>query len=411
MNLIPILNRKKIKIQKIGEILISTILLLVAQAQVSPKSTLSQEEFNQNQSQNLDNIQTPPNNNNLPTRTFGVLDPPPEGYSPPPFEEGPNNRINVYRLGPGDTVTINVINFPEFNVTGLIDPEGNLIVPILGRISAQGLTLQELETKISYELGTRFLVQQPDTIAVLAVARPVQLTILGEISRPGFYTVGPGTPLIAVLFQAGGSTSNADLRSVVIRRTLADQTVIEQKVDLYTPLLNGSFLPRVNLQGGDTIVLTRLEVGTDEGYDRNLIARSTIAPLNIRVRVLAPVGNNISFRNIVLNNGSTFLDVIASLPPGDDILIDDDITLIRFDPEKGGIVSQRIDSRDAINGAISQNVLLKDEDVIVVSRTLLGRIFTAFNAITTPIRSVFGFANFFDNIFGDNNGGGGGGFF
>jgi polysaccharide export outer membrane protein len=52
----------------------------------------------------------------------------------------------------------------------------------------------------------------------------------------------------------------------------------------------------------------------------------------------------------------------------------------------------------AVRGDISQNVPLEDQDVIIVTRTLLGEIFAAFNIITQPIRDISNFTNTILNL-------------
>ncbi|MFM7794510.1 MAG: polysaccharide biosynthesis/export family protein, partial [Microcystis panniformis] len=106
-----------------------------------------------------------------------------------------------------------------------VDPDGNFLVPILGRIPVLGLTLDEVQTKIRLELGRKYLREEPEVIAVLTTARPVQLTILGEVQRPGFYSIDPNTSLAQVILAAGGGTPRADLRSILVRRVLVDGTV------------------------------------------------------------------------------------------------------------------------------------------------------------------------------------------
>jgi polysaccharide biosynthesis/export protein len=310
-----------------------------------------------------------------------------------------NEQFNEYRLDTSDNININVPNFPEFSGTAIIDGEGNGNLPILGRISLAGLTLKEVENKIGYELQRQYLQEAPQVNVILTSARPADISVLGEVSKPGFYGLTTGVPLVAALVSAGGSNSNADLRSVVVRRTLVDGTQIEKKVDLYTPLITAQKPPLVRLQGGDTIVVPKLEVGNSQNYDRTLVARSTLPKPTMTVRVLSPSNTGVAFRNLSLPNGSTFLDVIASLPPNDPLLVDDEVALMRFAPEKGGISSQKLNTEAAINGDLAQNIPLQDEDTIVVSRTLLGKIFNAFDVITQPIRSVFGFRSFFDNLF------------
>jgi|LFEF01.1.fsa_nt_gb polysaccharide export outer membrane protein len=337
-----------------------------------------------------------------PNPTFPENTIPPTGYSPPVYS--PNNsqsrQIQTYRLDIGDQISVSVTDFPEFNSAGPVDPDGNFLVPILGRIPVLGLTLDEVQTKIRLELGRKYLREEPEVIAVLTAARPVQLTILGEVQRPGFYTIAPNTSLAQVLLAAGGGTPRADLRSIVVRRVLVDGTVLEEKLDLYTPLVKGDRLPDLRLQGGDAVIVSKLEAGQETGYNRTLVARTTLTQQSITIRVLAPLlPSGIALRNVSIPSGSTFLDVVASLPVSDRLRINvNEVSLLRFDSAKGGLVSQTLSPIAAVRGDISQNVPLEDQDVIIVSRTLLGKIFAAFNIITQPIRDITSFTNTILNI-------------
>ena len=185
-------------------------------------------------------------------------------------------------------MSINVPLFPEFNAVAVIDPEGQIIMPILGRISLSGLSLAEAEQKVIYELSNRYLQVEPEVFVAITAPRPAQVSILGEIVRPGFYSFVSGSPLNVALSAAGGSTRDADLRSVIVRRSLVDGTVIERAVDLYTPLINSQALPDVRLQGGDTIIVRKLEVGSDRDYDRSIVAKTTLTPTNNYCSVSSP---------------------------------------------------------------------------------------------------------------------------
>jgi polysaccharide export outer membrane protein len=327
----------------------------------------------------------------------------PVSYSSPLSDRTTTAQFNLYRLDTGDGVNINVPQFAEFSSAATIDEEGNVILPIIGRLSLSGLTLAEAEQKISYELSTRFLQNRPEVLVTLTSPRPAQITLLGEVVKPGFYAFVSGSPLTVALQAAGGSTQRADLRSVILRRSLADGSVIEEEVDLYTPLISGKALPDVRLQGGDTIVVPKLQVGQDRDYDRAFIARTTLPQQTITVRVLAPVPQaGKALRNVSLPNGSTFLDAIALLPPGDGLLIKaEEVALMRFDPERGKVITQMLNAKQALNGDLAQNISLQDQDVIIVSRTLIGKAFNFFNIITQPIRDIIGFSVFFDFIFND----------
>jgi polysaccharide export outer membrane protein len=334
------------------------------------------------------------------TRTFDYLDPVPEGYNPPNFEEGNDQLFNTYYLDFGDSISVTVERFPEFNFAGTLDEQGNISIPLVGKVSVKGLTLEEVETKVSYELGRRYLKEEPRVLAFLTGQRPVTLTVLGEIVRPGYYTISQGTPMSTILTLAGGSTNNADLRSIIVKRSLIDGTVIEEKLNLYQPLVEGEEEPRIRLQAGDTIIVSKLEVGEDRDYDRALVSRSTLPQQTILVRVVAPLQPaGVALRNVQLPNGSSFLDAVASLPQFVPLITKYDITLMRFDPELGKVVTQKLNVAEAVeDGDITQDVPLRNDDVIIVSRTLLGKILSGFRVLTQPIRDIFGFTNFFRNI-------------
>jgi polysaccharide biosynthesis/export protein len=231
----------------------------------------------------------------------------------------------------------------------------------------------------------------------LAAPRPVQITISGEVFRPGIYPVASGTPRITdALLSGGGSTMMADLRQVQVRRRLVDGTVIWQNLNLYASLQSGGSLPNLRLQDGDAIVVPRREVGTDDGYDRNLVARSSLAVPQIRVRVLNYAGGGLATQ--ALPNGSSFVDAIAGINPDNANLRD--IALIRFDQERGKAVTQRLDAKKALQGDATQNVPLQDNDVIVVGRNLLGKITNVLGTITRPFFDVQSFIRFFETLGG-----------
>ena len=322
--------------------------------------------------------------------------PQPRGYNPPTYENLPTSEFTPYRLGIGDGISLSVQRFPEFNAQSSISPEGNVVIPILGRISLIGLTIAEAEEKISLELQRRFLQDKPEVIVQAVALRPVQITIAGEVFRPGFYQLPPGANLSTALLSAGGSTTYADLRSIIVRRSLIDGTIIEQKVNLLEPIQNGESLPNLRLQDGDAIIISQIQVGDNQDYNSILASRSTLAQPQIRVRVLSYAGAGLG--TVPLANGSTFLDALTAISPS---LVDanlGEIGLVRFDREKGKAVSQNLDGKAVLEGDLSQNVPLQDNDVIIIGRNLIAKITFALGRFTQPFRDILGFLLFFDQI-------------
>lgn len=332
-----------------------------------------------------------------PPTTFGIegeeLLPPPD-YSPRSCEEDPG--ISIYRLGISDGINVTVPFFPEFSGGGNLDLEGKVLLPIIGKVPLLGLTLDEAQNRIAAELR-RFLVKETEVIVSLAGVRPAEVTVGGEIVRPGYYPLNTGSQLATVITAAGGSTGLADLRSIIVRRTLpTDGSVIECKVDLFTPLQNGMPLPRVRLQDGDAVIVSRIELGQDQSYDQNLVARSNLAQPQITIRVLSYPNNGVG--SVSLANGSTFLDALSSVANNITQANINEIALIRFDQEQGKAVTQVLNGRAALFGDISQDIPLQDNDVIVVGRTLIAKITNALNVFTQPFRDILGFLLFFDSL-------------
>jgi len=310
----------------------------------------------------------------------------------------PQDPFVLYRLGPGDTIGLVVQRFPDLNFVGPINPEGNVILPLLGSVSLAGLTLEEAQSKIRDGLN-RYLVD-PIVRVTLSSQRPIQVTIIGEVFEPGFYFLsvrGQALPRVSTaLFVAGGATVNADLRSIRIRRSLADGTIIEKTIDLFTPLKNGGTLPDLSLQDRDAVVVSRLPTKPDPEYDSVLAGRSTLAQPFIRVRVLSYATGGIT--TLRLERGSSFVDALTAIGPNPDNADLGNIGLVRFDAEQGKAISRQIDGGNALRGDPTHNVALQDNDVIIVGRNLVGRITYALNVFTQPFRDVLGFLLFFDSL-------------
>lgn len=312
---------------------------------------------------------------------------------PQRFQQSPQFR--PYRLGPGDSIAVVVPRFPDLGGAFPIDLEGNALLPLVGKLRIAGFTLEEAQERIRAAYN-RFVVN-PEVTVGLAGARPVQITITGEVVRPGFYSLGAGgARLSAVLLTAGGTTTQADLRAVLVRRFLTDGSYIEQRVDFFTPLLAGDPLPDLVLQDGDAAIVPKLEVGNLATYDRQLVARSTLATPTITIRVVSYDRSTIG--NLSLRNGSTFVDAITAIAPSLQTADIANIALIRFDPERGRAIVRELNAKRALFGDASQNVPMRENDVIVIGRNLIARITFALNIFTQPFRDILGFLLFFRQL-------------
>ena len=301
------------------------------------------------------------------------------------------DKLKRYRLGPNDLILITVDRFPDFNFQGTVNPEGAIVLPLIGTVNLEGLTLAEAQENIRQALD-RYIIDPRVSLSLLA-QRPVQITIVGEITRPGFYPLN-NPRLSDALIAAGGSLASADLREIQVRRTLPDGTVLQQRLDLYTPLQDGLPLPNLRLEDGDVLYIPRLQVLDDPTYNDRLVATSTLAKPTINIRLLSYASNGIG--TLSLPSGSYFRDALNGIPL--DTANINSIALIRYDPVSQKAVKTEVNGRKVILGDPEANLPLQDNDVIVVGRNFVTKVSVLLNRFTQPFRDILGFILFFDSI-------------
>lgn len=116
-----------------------------------------------------------------------------------------------YILGPDDGVSINVVDLAELDAKTLgvirVDHQGNISLPLAGRVKAAGRTVEGLEKEISARLSG--IMNNPEVSVSVAEYRSHPVSVLGAVKNPGVYQVtGPKT-LYEILSTAGGLSPDA----------------------------------------------------------------------------------------------------------------------------------------------------------------------------------------------------------
>jgi polysaccharide export outer membrane protein len=128
-----------------------------------------------------------------------------------PAQELPAVRaadVSSYVLGPGDEVTINVVQLEEIKAVPLrIDLLGSIDVPLVGRFSAGGLTVQALEAEVTSRL--RKYVREPDVTISVSDFRSQPVSVLGSVNKPGIHQLQGRKTLYEVLSLAEGLRADA----------------------------------------------------------------------------------------------------------------------------------------------------------------------------------------------------------
>lgn len=145
------------------------------------------------------------------------------GPSLPPYNyrAEPDPRAVEYVLGPGDVVEIRQWKNPDVSGRLRILPDGTITVPLLGKVTAAGLTVSALRDKLATGLS-RFISQSPEMQTLTVSVDEFQgyaVSVLGEVNQPGHYQPGHYVTVLEAIALARGLTpyARAD-RMHILRR-------------------------------------------------------------------------------------------------------------------------------------------------------------------------------------------------
>jgi polysaccharide biosynthesis/export protein len=129
----------------------------------------------------------------------------------------PEDQTGVYRVGPGDEIYVLVADQQALSGTFTVGPDGGYIQPVVGSVAINGLTTKEAAQQLTARLAG-ILVRPQVTISVTK-RRPIRVSVIGEVQRPGRFELPFDDGILAALANAGGLTEFADGDSIyVVRR-------------------------------------------------------------------------------------------------------------------------------------------------------------------------------------------------
>jgi polysaccharide export outer membrane protein len=176
-----------------------------------------------------------------------------------------------YVLGPNDQVLVRAPEVEEINERPFrIDAEGNVNLPLLGRVHAGGMTVQEMETDLVRRL--REYVREPQVIITVVQFRSEPVFFVGAFKNPGIYPLAGRRTLVEMLTAIGSLQPNASRHIKVTRRAeygaipLPNAIVDPEKKISTVEISLGSLRENVNpaedilLQPYDVISVERAEM-------------------------------------------------------------------------------------------------------------------------------------------------------
>ncbi|MDP1569817.1 MAG: polysaccharide biosynthesis/export family protein [Vicinamibacterales bacterium] len=173
-----------------------------------------------------------------------------------------------YKLGSQDLIRVTVYDEAALSGQFRIDADGSISYPILGRVEVGGMTVREVEARLT-ELLQDGYVRRPQVSVGIEQYRSRSIFIMGEVRSPGKYPLAGEVTLLEVLALAGSFTPTASSEIIVLRpqdpaRTETpampdDEAAAEILRVNRDDLQAGRLASNLILQDGDTIFVPVVE--------------------------------------------------------------------------------------------------------------------------------------------------------
>jgi len=122
-----------------------------------------------------------------------------------------------YVLGPDDQIVIRALEAPEISDKPmLIGTNGNITLPLIGRVKAGGLTVEQFEAELNTRL--REYLREPQVSVTVVESRSHPVSVFGAVNKPGVVQLQGRKTLYEVLSIAGGPRDTAGASLTVTRR-------------------------------------------------------------------------------------------------------------------------------------------------------------------------------------------------
>jgi polysaccharide export outer membrane protein len=318
-------------------------------------------------------------------------------------QAGDLRRVQVRRPqtgGPEQIINVNlwaILQAGDFSQDILLQDGDGIFVP-----TATSVNLAEAR-------------QTAETSFAPSPEQPRNITVVGEVNRPGSYVVSGGNTTVdirnlglptvtRVLQLAGGITQLADLRRIELRRPTSAGAPQIINVNLWQLLKEGDATQDTVVQEGDTIIVpTATEVNPAEAIQ---VATANFYPPTIKIYVVGEVRVGGSGAFLQLPPSTTLNQALLTGGFGyeNPRARRDSVQLIRLKPD--GTVSERTVKIDLTKGSDEEtNPLLQNNDIIVVDRNDSTRLSDKLGQLVSPVVQVFPLFNFLGvlrSIFGGN---------
>jgi polysaccharide export outer membrane protein len=187
---------------------------------------------------------------------LALLQAPPPADPPSAVPAAPSPATGDYEVGPGDVIEVSVYGNDDLSRIPTVQTNGSISMPLIGEVQVAGLTVAEVQRKITNLLEKDYLVK-PQVEVKVREYNSQYVSVVGEVNSPGRKPLRGRTRLIDLLSEAGGfkPTASAEVmltrtdgdfgdgqRSITVRLSKSSSPTAQDLVNLELPLKNGDII-------------------------------------------------------------------------------------------------------------------------------------------------------------------------
>src|ERR1035441_2028550 len=209
--------------------------------------------------------------------------------------ESPTGKVHqdhMIRIGTGDLLQITVYGAPDLTTEARVNDAGNITMALIGSVYLAGLTSDQAQQLIATRLRDGGFLRDPQVAVFEKEYASQGIAVMGEVQKPGIYTLFGKRRLYDAISAAGGTTARAG-RAVTITHPVEPNKPLIVDMDFMDP--SRSPAGNVEVSPGDTVVVSRAGVVYVVGITGSSILRQTSngvqeipIPLNKSLAAKAP---------------------------------------------------------------------------------------------------------------------------
>jgi polysaccharide biosynthesis/export protein len=164
-----------------------------------------------------------------------------------------------YKLGPGDSIKVQVYQNPDLTTEARVSETGTISYPLVGGVHVGGLSLSQAEARIAQALKSHDILKSPQVNIVLQQVRGNQVSVLGQVQKPGRFPLETTNVRVSDMLAAAGGVAPTGNDVVVVSGTRAGKP-FRKSIDIPALFASTGSHEDILVAPGDTLFVDKAPV-------------------------------------------------------------------------------------------------------------------------------------------------------